>query len=232
MTHPTWIGYYAGHPSVAVRDGVRLLILVFLISWLLPTASVPEVGLGLVPVIDSTPSNSDALGSANGASDGAQDSPRTKEQSFNRTEVERYVWQFTNKRRVDNGLNRLEYAPRIVPLAREHAQNMAEHDYVGHTQPNGQTGKKRYQDVCDYRGSGYTFGENAIGAWYNENYEDTKTGNSYYADSERELARHLVARWMNSTDHRENILNPSWKELGAGVHKRDDGKVFATQTFC
>jgi uncharacterized protein YkwD len=156
-----------------------------------------------------------------------QDTPtQTEEEEFNRTKVERYVWRFTNEERSKNGLSRIEYAPRIVDPARGHAQNMARHNYVGHTQPNGETAKERYSSVCRYPG------ENAIGAWYKRDYEDRKTGNSYYSDSERELAKHLVVRWMNSTGHRENILRTRWKEMGVGVYKRDDGKVFAAQTFC
>jgi uncharacterized protein YkwD len=156
-----------------------------------------------------------------------RDTPtQTDEETFNRTKVERYVWEFTNEERSKNGLSRIEYAPRIVEPARNHARNMAEHDYVGHTQPNGETMKERSSSVCRYPG------ENAIGAWYERNYEDRKTGSLYYSDSERELAKHSVARWMNSTGHRENILRSRWNELGVGVHKRDDGKVFAAQTFC
>jgi len=141
------------------------------------------------------------------------------------------VWEFTNDERAKHGLNRVEYAPRIVDPAREHSRNMAKHDYVGHTEPNGETGEERYAGVCDYSGSGYSFGENAYGAWYKQDMR-IDNGEVVYLSTERELARYLVDGWMDSEGHRENILNPSWQELGVGIYKREDGHVFASQTFC
>jgi uncharacterized protein YkwD len=37
--------------------------------------------------------------------------------------------------------------------------------------------------------------------------------------------------WMESDDHRVNVLNPGWNRIGIGVHCADDGSVWATQEF-
>jgi uncharacterized protein YkwD len=201
---------------MAIRDGVRLLILTLLITWLLPSASVPQFGLS-PPALDSVERNPNTVeggGETNTASE------------FNRTKVERYIWKHTNEERVERGLARVEYAPRIVEHARGHSRNMARHDYVGHTQPDGETAKERYSSVCRYPG------ENAISGWYGKPYEPWKTGEVIDTKNETKLARYLVKGWMNSEGHRENILRPRWNELGVGVYRRDDGKLFVSQTFC
>lgn len=66
---------------------------------------------------------------------------------------------------------------------------MATHNYIGHTEPNGEAGKERYQDVWDYSGSGYTFGENAANAYYDQRITAWGTGETVYLTTEREVAR-------------------------------------------
>lgn len=42
----------------------------------------------------------------------------------------------------------------------------------------------------------------------------------------------IVDGWMNSTGHRENILNPDYEASGTGVFITENGSVYATQEFC
>ncbi len=37
--------------------------------------------------------------------------------------------------------------------------------------------------------------------------------------------------WMHSRGHRENILNPSYRLLGLGARRGDDGRWYAAQVF-
>jgi uncharacterized protein YkwD len=37
--------------------------------------------------------------------------------------------------------------------------------------------------------------------------------------------------WMESDEHRGNVLNPGWNRIGIGVHCAADGSVWATQEF-
>ena len=39
----------------------------------------------------------------------------------------------------------------------------------------------------------------------------------------------VMVGWMDSTGHRENILRPSFRRLGIGVH--DNGTIWWTQVF-
>lgn len=224
VTHPTWILYYYKNPKLAARDIVRLAILSVVIVGIFSYSGMVE--------LNTESSSSVGLPSFLGNISTSVEQPADVESGFNRTKTERLVWQYTNKKRVERGLSRVEYAPRIVKPARDHSRNMAKHDYVGHTEPNGETGEERYSEFCNYRGSGYSFGENVFGAWYEREFTSWKTNNRKYLSNEDELARYLVNGWMASEGHRENILNPSWSELGVGIYKTDEGEVFASQTFC
>jgi len=155
----------------------------------------------------------------------------TDDGRLNITEIERWVWRYTNAERSQRGLDNVSYAPRVADVARDHSENMAKHDYIGHTEPNGETGEERYQGVCDYSGSGYAFAENAFAAYYEERFRAWKTDETVYLTTEKEVARYLVDGWMRSKGHRENILREEWTELGVGV-AASGNKMYASQTFC
>jgi uncharacterized protein YkwD len=154
------------------------------------------------------------------------------EDDLNIEEIERLILRYTNEERNRRGLSKVDYAPRMISIAREHSANMARNDYIGHTKPSGETGEDRYESVCDYTGSGYLFGENVASAWHERNLKQWDSDGTVYLETEEEIAEYLVTGWMGSKGHRENILNPSWEEMVAGIYVTDNGKVYATQNFC
>jgi uncharacterized protein YkwD len=50
--------------------------------------------------------------------------------------------------------------------------------------------------------------------------------------NETDIGEAIVAQWMNSQGHRENILEPAWGNEGIGVTVAPGGEVYATQNFC
>jgi uncharacterized protein YkwD len=44
-------------------------------------------------------------------------------------------------------------------------------------------------------------------------------------------ADEMMAMWMGSTGHRENILNPSYTHIGVGISRTSTGRVYGTQNF-
>jgi uncharacterized protein YkwD len=40
-----------------------------------------------------------------------------------------------------------------------------------------------------------------------------------------------VEGWMNSPDHRTNIMNKRWNKIGVGIHEGVDGKLYWAQLF-
>jgi hypothetical protein len=106
-----------------------------------------------------------------------------------------------NGQRADAGLPPLSSNDRLAQAAVEHSQDMVAKQYFDHQAPDG-------RDVVDrVRATGYipddrrwTVGENL--AW----------GTGTLA-----TPRNIVAAWMNSQGHRENILRPEFREIGFGV---------------
>lgn len=97
----------------------------------------------------------------------------------------------TNSARAQEGLGDLSVNSKLVVAANAKAQDMFSNQYFAHTSPQGKTP----WDFIQSAGYDYVYaGENlAIG----------------YSDSNE-----LQNAWMNSASHRENILNPNFREIG------------------
>lgn len=108
-------------------------------------------------------------------------------------EAERQLFELVNRERAARGLTTLQHDPRLVPVARAHAEEMFRLKYFGHVSPNTGTPFDRLSKA----GIGYQrAGENLA-----------------YAQSVAVAHKGL----MDSQGHRENILRPEFTELGVGV---------------
>lgn len=135
-----------------------------------------------------------------------------------------------NERRRAHGLEPLARNATLGAIARSHAEDMLANGYFDHTAPDGGTRADRY------RRGGYQ-----CRVSINETHALTGAENlyrtSYYGQelSVDRLARKTVNGWMNSTTHREQILQPAWTTEGIGVTIGNrDGKtvVYVVQNFC
>jgi len=106
-----------------------------------------------------------------------------------------------NRARVKRGMHRLRINPRLSRAARRHTRDMVRHRYFSHTSPRGGEMTERIKRT-GYLGParGWSIGENI--AW----------GASYMGSP-----RAIVRAWMRSPGHRDNILNPAFREMGIGV---------------
>jgi uncharacterized protein YkwD len=112
---------------------------------------------------------------------------------------ERQVLDYTNQIREQQGCGPLRLDSSLVEAAGKHASDMVRRHYMDHTNPDGQDPGDRMR-AAGYRGS--SWGEN-IAAGYDS-------------------AQKVVAAWMQSDGHRENILNCRFTTIGIGY---DSGKV-------
>ena len=88
----------------------------------------------------------------------------------------------------------LEWNEQLARAAEDHSRDMADKNYFSHTSLNGRTFVTR---ITNAGYTGYTtLGEN-IAAGYS-------------------TANDVVNGWMNSPGHCNNIMNPSFKDLGVG----------------
>jgi len=110
-----------------------------------------------------------------------------------------------NRERAGHGESALAPNARLAQAAQAHSNDMASGDYFDHVSPGGGTPLSRMR-TCGYIYSsrvGYEVGENI--AW----------GTLWLA-----TPRAIVAAWMNSPEHRANILNAHYRDTAIGVAPR------------
>jgi uncharacterized protein YkwD len=107
-----------------------------------------------------------------------------------------------NRIRVDHGLVPLHLNIRLSESADEHSREMGVDGYFAHASFDGTTYWKRIEGW--YPWSGYqvwSVGENLL--WSSPDLSPATA----------------LKMWMHSPEHRANILNPNWREIGiAAVH--------------
>lgn len=100
----------------------------------------------------------------------------------------------TNSERTRAGLPTLVYSEKLADAARRKAANMFEEDYWAHNSPSGKT------PWVWFKSAGYSYlyaGENLA---------------KDFGSTDR-----MVAAWMASPTHRDNIVNAKYKEIGIAV---------------
>jgi uncharacterized protein YkwD len=104
---------------------------------------------------------------------------------------------FTNLERTKRGLKNLKFSPKLTRSANAKSRDMFAYQYFAHTSPSDS--KKTFAYFID-----------------NESYLFVRISENL-AIGEFETAQQVVDAWMNSPDHRANILFPDYREIGASV---------------
>lgn len=127
---------------------------------------------------------------------------------------EQQVLTLTNALRQQHGCPALQISPELSNAARGHSQDMADHNYFGHADGNGNMPKWRAQQA-GYLGhagteniaAGYSTAEEVVMAWYNET--------------------------PPNDGHRLNLLNCSLTDIGVGyaVNPNSTFRNYWTQDF-
>lgn len=134
--------------------------------------------------------------------------PATASASITLTTKEMKVVTLINQIRADAGLAKLCVKPSLVRAARSHSAEMGAKQYFGHDSFNGDSFAKRLVSH-GYVKEGYRIwkaGENV--AW----------GGGLFSTPEI-----VVDNWMHSDGHRAVILTKSFRNIGIGVKKCEDG---------
>lgn len=115
---------------------------------------------------------------------------------------ENAVFQKLNQTRVNHGLVPLRLSTRLTTASNVHSVEMADDGYFDHSSRDGTPFWKRVDQW--YGSSGYRYwsvGENLL--WASPSLTPDRA----------------IAMWMASPEHRANILNAQWREIGiAAVH--------------
>lgn len=132
--------------------------------------------------------------------------PSRKQDLFS---LERKLFELINEERQKNGLHVVSFSPDLSHLARAHSQDMASRGGIFHSSTDGRSYKDRLVD------EGFYF--IAIG-------ENVAFSNGYMPEL-------IHQELMKSQGHRENILDPSFDQVGIGAVLKKNIGYYITQDF-
>jgi uncharacterized protein YkwD len=115
-----------------------------------------------------------------------------------------------NAQRAQNGLATLQTDPELAQLAQARSQDQVSRHYFSHVAPDGKT----VFSLLDLAGVSWT----AAG----ENLAQTNAPDP---------AQSAVDGFMQSPEHRANVLDPGFGRVGTGAASADDGTVILTVVF-
>jgi len=125
----------------------------------------------------------------------------TQVTGLNEAQMEGSITCLINDERTSHGLQPVTENANLRQAAMSHSSEMISQSYFEHTSPAGVTFMDRIESTGYMRGArSWTVGENLV--W----------GNGPLSTPQA-----LVTAWMNSPPHRENLLRPSFRELGVAA---------------
>jgi len=168
---------------------------------------------------------------------------------FDARAVEDEIRRLINERRGDRGLGTLTTAgntvDRLVPMSRNHSENMAAHETVAHVF-DGVTSAQRFRRADAYAACTWesteendvikpdeprankleAVGRTIAGRHYEDNSETQFNGD------ETEVARALIEGWFDRLYPRDTFTIPGADRISVGVYITDSGEVYATVNIC
>jgi len=144
--------------------------------------------------------------------------------------IDAVIFFLTNEIRVQNHLHSLEYAPQLENSAMMHAQDMVREDFFSHIDPNHKEKKTPNDRAALCQVSNPFLAENIIegyGLQYKSyetvylqgkgKFSKTPGGELLKPHTYLSFGEALISGWMNSKDHKKNILAREALQLGCGV---------------
>lgn len=124
------------------------------------------------------------------------------------TDFERQLVRLINEERTRHRLAPLSYSSLLARTAENHSRDMARNGFFSHNNPAGQGTEERI-NRAGYRWRAY--GEN-IGCG-------------------QDAPEKIMAAWMKSSSHRENILSGAYTEIGVGFVTGGECRYYWTGLF-
>ena len=122
--------------------------------------------------------------------------------------IENEVIRLVNVERSKNGLAGLKANWQLCRVARYKSEDMRDKNYFSHTSPTF--------------GSPFDMIKN-FGICFSAAGENIAMG--------QQTPSSVMTSWMNSTGHRQNILNTNYTEIGVGIAKSSNGGIYWVQQF-
>jgi uncharacterized protein YkwD len=149
------------------------------------------------------------------------------------------VHELVNTIRQENGLPALGTDTVLASIALAHSKDMAAQEYFSHTNLHGMDPTARgaaagytcRKDDDAYYASSIAENLYATGRYSAILFMKGRAV-SYNWNTEEKIAQLTVTGWMNSTGHRENILDRNLQREGIGVAIGEDDLVYITEDLC
>ena len=122
--------------------------------------------------------------------------------------IEMEVIRLVNIERQRGGMSPLAASSSLSNVARKKSEDMGLNNYFSHTSPtygSSSNMMKTFGINSSYSGENIAKGQLSAGS--------------------------VVSAWMNSSGHRDNIMNPSFKTIGVGYYQTSNGTNLWTQMF-
>jgi uncharacterized protein YkwD len=142
-----------------------------------------------------------------------RNAPPSPEQMAGVSEPEAEIIAQVNAERGRRGLKPLKFSPRLAVVARGHSYDMAIRHYRDHNSPEGSTPADRVRGV---------------------GVEAKSVAENIYVDRYLKfdaLGERTLKGWLDSPEHRANMLSPDFIETGVGIARSSDGSTYVTQDF-
>ena len=123
--------------------------------------------------------------------------------------IEEKLLEWVNKERMSLNLNTLKFSPSLRTVALEHSKDMASQQKLTHLSSSGKSYLGRLVEA---------------GLFFIEIGENVAVSDTFDAEF-------IHQGFMESPEHRDNVLNPKYDTAGIGVVYSKDKKYFVTQDF-
>ena len=125
---------------------------------------------------------------------------------------ERKIFELINKERRKYGLHPLDWSADLADMARSYSKQMARENFFSHYDRRGNSvaDRARAMKIKRWR----RIGENL-----------------FMCDGYEKFTNLAIKGWMNSSSHRENILEIDYNATGIGVARSSNGAIYITQVF-
>ena len=156
--------------------------------------------------------------------------------------IEKAVFRLTNEFRKQQGINVLEYMDEISVIAGTHSRDMSDRGFFSHENPDGEdptarakiaafSGLKKSPDGVPRLGFSENIGR--VGRYLSIK-EIKRNGEivrrEFKWQSEAMIAKQIIKGFIDSEEHRKNLLDASKAYLGVGIYIHRE-HVFITQNF-
>ena len=136
----------------------------------------------------------------------------TQEYRGNLADDENSIHDLVNNERRRRGLSELSWDGKLANLAREYSREMARESFFSHFDRDGNSVVERAR-------------QSNIKRW-------NKIGeNLFFCEGYDNFDALAVRGWLDSPEHRRNMLDPQFNATGIGVARTRDGRIYITQIF-